>query len=237
MYTRVVTILCLIAALFVAFSSTTAFAQGEHPDFFHAFTLDSDIGIGRNDFVGSWDLDGWLGGDFNKLWIKSEGELADSNTEQAELWALYSKNITEFWDTQVGIRYDFEPQGTSYLSLGIDGLAPYLFETEAHLFVSDKGDFSARFRQENDLLITQRLVMQPYIEFNLFAQDVSEQDVGAGISDGEFGLQTRYEITRKFAPYLDLRYERKIGESSGIARRTGELQEDFITSIGVKFIF
>ena len=86
----------------------------------------------------------------------------------------------------------------------MNGLAPYFFETEAHIFISEEGYVSANIRQENDLLLTQKLILQPYAEINLFAQDVPDRDIGAGISDGKIGLQTRYEITRKFAPYVDI---------------------------------
>ena len=120
---------------------------------------------------------------------------------------------------------------------GFEGLAPYFFETEAHLFVSDEGDVSARLRQENDFLITQRLILQPYLEANFYAQDVADKEIGAGLSNGEIGLQTRYEITRKFAPYLDLRYERKFGETSSIAKSNGEDNNDFIAAIGLRIMF
>ena len=120
---------------------------------------------------------------------------------------------------------------------GFEGLAPYFFETEAHVFVSDEGDVSARLRQERDFLITQRLIVQPYLEANLYAQDVADQEVGAGLANAEFGIQTRYEITRKFAPCVDVRYERKFGETSSIAKKNGEDNDDFIASLGLRLMF
>jgi copper resistance protein B len=204
---------------------------------FHSFHLETDYGAGEHGSVATWDLDGWIGGDENKLWFKNEGERADNNLEQAELWAMYSHNISTFWDAQAGIRYDFKPKGTAYLTLGFDGLAPYFFETEAHLFVSDEGDVTARLREENDFLLTQKLILQPYAEINLSAQDIEEQDIGAGLTDGEIGLQTRYEITRKFAPYIDVRYERKFGQTSSIAKENGEDNDDVIGSVGLRLMF
>lgn len=204
---------------------------------FHMFRLETDYGGGSNGPVGSWDFDGWIGGDESKLWIKSEGERAGNELEQAELWAMYSRNISTFWDAQAGIRYDFTPRGTAYFVAGFEGLAPYFFETEAHLFVSDEGDLSARLREENDFLLTQKLILQPYAEINLFAQDVPEKNIGAGLSQGELGLQTRYEFTRKFAPYLDLRYERKFGETSSIAKDEGEPNDGFVAAIGLRLMF
>lgn len=203
----------------------------------HAFTLETDYGAGQDGPVASWDLDGWIGTDENKLWLKSEGEKADGTTEQAEFWAMYSRNIHDFWDVQVGIRHDTRREATSYAVIGLNGLAPYFFETETHLFVSDEGDVSARLRQTNEFLLTQKLILEPYVEMNLFAQDVPELDVGAGLSSGEIGLQTRYEITRKFAPYVDMRYERKFGETSSIAKHEGEDNDDFVAALGIRFMF
>lgn len=212
-------------------------AQGEHPDTFHAFTLEADIGEAKEETVATWDLDGWAGGDFNKLAIKSEGEVVDSDTHEAELWALYSRNIAEFWDAQVGLRQDFEPQSTTYIAAGFAGLAPYLFETDLHLFVSDEGDFSGRLHQENELLITQRLILAPSLELNFFGQDVEEQEVAAGFSSLELALQSRYEFTRRFAPYVELRYERLLGQTATWAEDAGERRDDFVVALGmvVKF--
>ncbi len=233
------------AFLFMAFSAT-AYAQdaATHPadhqhgsEIWHMFTLETDYGGGEHGPVASWDLNGWIGTDENKLWLKSEGENEDGTTEQAEFWAMYSRNIHDFWDLQGGIRHDTQPHSTTYAVFGVEGLASYFFETEAHLFVSDEGDVSARLRQENEFLLTQKLILEPYAEINLFAQDVEEQDVGAGLSSGEIGLQTRYEITRKFAPYVDLKYERKFGETSSIARQEEGDNDNFIAAVGIRFMF
>ncbi len=204
---------------------------------FHAFTLETDIGDSREGTLATWDFDGWVGGDINKLHLKSEGERVENETHQAEFWAMYSRNVTEFWDVQAGVRYDIKPEHTAYLTLGVEGMAKYFFETEAHLFVSDEGDVSARIRQERDFLITQKLILEPYVEIELYSQDVSDQEVGAGLANGEVGLQTRYEITRKFAPYIDLRYESKFGETANIARSAGETRDDARISVGLRLRF
>ena len=206
-------------------------------EIFHMFRSETDYGGSNNGAVASWDVKGYVGTDEDKLYLKTEGEHKDGKLETAEAWALYSHNIATFWDAQAGIRYDFKPNSTTYLTLGFNGLAPYWFETEAHLFVSDKGDVSARLREENDFLITQKLILQPYFEFNAYAQDVPEQDVGAGISDGKIGLQTRYEFTRKFAPYVDVHYGRKFGETASIAKTMGEDKEDLVGAVGLRLMF
>lgn len=212
-------------------------AQEHGGQLFHMFRSETDFGGGTNGIVASWDIKGWIGGDNNKLWFKSEGEHANDKVQDAEFWILYSRNIATFWDAQVGIRQDVNPTATTYVVLGFDGLAPYFFETEAHLFISDKGEVSARLREENDFLITQRLVLQPYVEVNLFAQHVPEREIGAGLADGKVGLQTRYEITKKFAPYIDVHYDRKFGRTASIARENDEDVGEFVAAIGLRLMF
>ena len=204
---------------------------------FHMFMLETDYGRNDDGSVASWDWEGWVGTDENKLWLKSEGELSDGKLEEAEIWGLYSRNVATFWDAQVGLRYDMKPDPLAYLTLGFTGLAPYFFETEAHLFISENGDLTGRIRQENDFLLTQKLVLQPYAEANLSAQEVPEQEIGAGLADAKIGLQTRYEITRKFAPYVDVHYGRKFGETSAIAKSNGEEDDELVGSVGLRLMF
>ena len=135
------------------------------------------------------------------------------------------------------MRQDFEPEALSHFAVGIEGLAPYMFETEAFAFVSDEGDVSARFKQSIDFLLTQRLIATPHAELNLFAQDVPKLDVGAGLSDLELGLQVRYEIVRKFAPYIDLVWERKLGETAAITNSLGEDPSNLAVVAGIRFWF
>lgn len=229
----------LLASCLLSFPAFADDMQHEHGNsIFHMLRLETDIGSNSDGkTIASWDVDGWVGTDEDKLYLKTEGERADGKLESAEFWALYSRNIATFWDAQAGIRYDSKPDSTTYLTLGFIGLAPYWFETEAHLFVSQHGDVSARLREENDFLITQKLILQPYLEVNLFAQDVHEQDVGAGISDGKIGLQTRYEFTRKFAPYADVHYGRKFGETSSIAKSNGEDNDELVGLVGLRLMF
>lgn len=239
MHTKLLTLFCLLAI----FTSNIALARDDHKaghggQVFHMLQLETDVGANRDGTLYSWDLDSWIGTDENKLWLKSEGEKEDGKTtETSEFWAMYSRNIATFWDLQAGIRFDEQPKSTGYVVAGVNGLAPHFFETEAHLFVSEYGDVTARLHQGKEFLITQRLITEPYLELNLSAQDVPELEIGQGLTDGEFGIQTRYEITRKFAPYVDVRYERKFGETSAIARKDGENRDDFIVSGGLRLMF
>lgn len=205
---------------------------------FHMFRFEAEAGRNTDGTpLQSWDLDGWVGTDENKLWLKSEGERADSKLESVEFWALYSRNVSTFWDAQAGIRYASKPGSTTYLTLGVNGLAPYWFETLAQVYVSQHGNVTARLRRENEILLTQKLIVQPYLEVNLSAQNVRKQDIGAGVTDGQIGLQTRYEVTRKFAPYVDVRYDRKFGETASIAKRHGQDNDEWVGSVGLRLMF
>lgn len=219
--------------------SSMAFASDQQDgNSFHAFKLEAAAGDNRDDdAVSEWDLDGWAGGDNHKLWIKAQGHQEDHETVNSELWLMYSRNVATFWDAQIGVRDDYRPESTSYLVIGLMGLAPYYFETEAHLFVSQDGDVSLRIREENDFLITQKWILQPWVEVNVFAQDVDELDTGSGLSEAAIGLQLRYEITRKFAPYLELSYEKLYGDTADMAVAAGENRSDSVVTVGLRLMF
>lgn len=171
-----------------------------------------------------WDGEGWFGGDINRLVVKSEGEgTFREGVDSAEVQALYSRAIGPYFNLQAGIRHDFQPSPTrTYATVGVEGLAPYMFDTEAALFLSNKGDLLGRLEGWYDERITQRLVLQPRVEFNLSAQDVPEDRLGAGLTDAELGLRLRYEISRQFAPYVGISYETKAGRTADFARADGQ---------------
>ena len=199
--------------------------------------LETRIRNGRDGYF--LNAEAWYGGDISKVWLKTEieGEYGRS-PEQAEVQALYSRAIDPWWNLQAGIRYDFRPNPErAYLVLGIEGLAPYWFEVDAAAFVSNKGDVSARFEVENDLRLTQKLILQPRIELDLAAQDVPEIGVGSGLSTAELGLRLRYEIKREFAPYVGVAYERAFGDTVNFRRAAGEKAGGWNFLVGVRAWF
>lgn len=171
-----------------------------------------------------WDGEAFVGGDINRLWLKSEGEGAfGESLESAEIQALYSHAIGPYFNLQAGIRQDIGPgPDRTYATVGFEGLAPYMFEVEGALFLSTRGDLLGRLEGYYDQRITQRLILQPRVEFDLAAQDVPEDRIGTGLTDAELGLRLRYEITRRFAPYVGVSYEAKAGRTADFARASGE---------------
>ncbi|MEX0645115.1 MAG: copper resistance protein B [Parvularculaceae bacterium] len=195
---------------------------------------------GEGDPLFLWDAQGFWGGDLNKLWIKSEGELRFDigEVEDAELQALWSRAIGGYFDLQAGMRHDFAGgPDRNYAVFGVQGLAPYLFEIDAAAFVSGHGDVTARIEVEYELLFTQRLILQPRTELNFAAQDVAALAIGSGLSSAELGARLRYEIRRDFAPYIGIAWTRDVGRTADITRSMGAKPGDFSFVAGVRFWF
>lgn len=184
--------------------------------------LETTIRNGRDGYA--WDAQAWYGADIDRIWVKTEGEGSfGKSPERAEVQALWSHALNPWFNVQTGIRHDFRPDPErTHLVLGIQGLAPYWFEIDGAMFLSDKGDLTARFEAEYEQRLTQKLVLQPNIEFNLAAQDVPELGVGSGLSSGELGLRLRYQLVPEFAPYLGVKYERAFGNTADFSRARGE---------------
>jgi len=191
----------------------------------------------------NWDITSWVGGDYQRLWIKSEGEIGLENGEgEAEVQLLYGKLIAPFFDLQAGVRYDqvysdAGGPGRAFGVVGIQGLAPYLFEVDAALFLSQEADISARLSAEYQLLLSQRLILQPNAAINVAAQTVEEFEVGSGLNDLELGLRLRYEVNRNFSPYVGASWTRRFGETADFARQSGGSVEDFAIVGGARLLF
>lgn len=171
----------------------------------------------------SWDTKGWVGQDRNRLWFRTEGDRADRRTEQAQVNLLYGRAIARWWDVTAGVRLDTLPDTPrSALALGVQGLAPYWFEVEASAYIEPSGRTHVRFETEYDLLITNRLVLQPLVEFEVYGRADRERLIGTGLSTGELGLRLRYEFRREFAPYVGVVWTRKFFGTADQARAAGE---------------
>ncbi len=205
---------------------------------FFSRLIELDASFNKGGDIGyTWDAQGWYGGDFNKLWVKTEGEYADGELDDAELQVLYSRYLDTFWDIQTGLRRDFAPGAHSFVVLGIQGLAPYFFEVDTALFFSEEGVVHLRAEVDYELLITQKLIAELHLESNLFSADVEELEQGAGLANIESGLKLRYEITREVAPYLDINYDHRFGETADMARDNGEDAGEFSVRLGLRLAF
>lgn len=175
-----------------------------------------------------WDVEGWHGGDFNRLWFKSEGERNTALKADYDIDAqlLYGRFVRKYYDFQVGLRaetqkYQSRNVTRAHAVIGIEGLVPYRYEFESALFVSQNGHLSGRVSFTRDLLITQRLILQPRLETNVAAQRVERFTVGRGLNNIEFGMRLRYEFRRKFGPYAGISFDRSFFGTADLVRQEG----------------
>lgn len=208
---------------------------GDQKRFYILFNqLEAQVSDGQDGLY--WNGQAWYGGDINKLWFKSEGRasLNGDGVDDAEIQALYSRAIAPFWNIQAGVRYDIEPDRLAHGVVALNGLAPYWFEVDASAFLSEKGDITARIEAEYELLLTQRLILQPRIEANFSAQDIPERETGAGLSTIDAGVRLRYEIRREFAPYVGLEWQSAFGPTRDLIEAAGGEGDDVVFLIGLR---
>ncbi len=186
----------------------------------------------------SWDLKGWVGQDEERLWFRAEGEHADSRTEDSEIHLLWGRRVARWWDVVAGARQNFKPgPSQTWLALGVQGLAPYMFEVEATAYAGEGGQTAARLEAEYELLVTNRLILQPLVELNVYGKDDATRGIGAGFSSAEAGLRLRYEIRRELAPYIGVTWARKFGETADLAELAGEEIDDSQLVVGIRAWF
>jgi len=184
------------------------------------------------------DAQAWYGGDVDKVWFKLDGERTDGHLRDTRAEALWAHATSPFWDLQFGVRHDLgDGPARSWLAFGTQGLAPYWFDVEATLYVGQSGRTAARVEAEYDLFLTQRWVLTPDVEINAYGKSDPARRLGSGLSNAEFGVRLRYEITRHFAPYVGFDWNRRIGDTADLARGAGEPAFDHAVVIGVRAWF
>lgn len=211
-----------------------------HGDFavlwFQADRAELGLHDGRDGYL--WDVQGYYGTPTGRFWFKSEGEGSfGESVEDAEVQALYSRAISPWFDFQAGIRQDVAGPDTTHGVIGVQGLAPYMFEVDAALFLSHRGDLTAKIEAELDQRITQSLILQPRAELNVAAQDIPRLGIGAGLDRLELGIRLRYEIVREFAPYVGIEQGWRLGKGADFARAAGEQTSTTSVVAGVRFWF
>jgi copper resistance protein B len=165
----------------------------------------------------------------NKLWLKSEGFVEHGKATDGDTEALYDRPIPflKYFDAQAGVRYDLDSNpGRTWGAIGVEGLAPYFFQFQPTFYFSNRGRVAGRLMGSYDLLITQRLILQPEIEMNFYSKRDPSRGIGSGLSDLDTGLRLRYEISRKFAPYIGFAYTGTFGETATFTREEGGIVHD-----------
>lgn len=193
---------------------------------------------GKDGFSTGYDMQAWFGRDYDRLVLKAEGDVAKSKLEDARTELLWGHAIASYWDTQLGVRQDsgHGPKRT-WLAFGVQGLAPYWFEVDATAYVGESGRTALRLKAEYDVLLTQKLILQPSTEWSFYGKADPEKGIGSGLTDASAGVRLRYEFSRQFAPYLGVEWSRKFASTATMARTAGERTSDTRWVAGVRMWF
>lgn len=187
----------------------------------------------------SFDLQGWYGTTYNRFVVKLEGDVKQGVLEELGTDLLWRRALNAYFDTHLGVRLDQNTEGKDrqWLAFGIGGLAPYWFELDTTVYVGREGRSALAFEAEYELLLTQRLVLQPRAELTFYSKDDSVNRLGSGLSSAALGLRLRYEVTRQFAPFAGVEWIRSFGQTANFAREENTPARDTRIVAGVRFWF
>lgn len=192
----------------------------------------------RSDSAAAWQAQAWYGGDYDKLWLKTEGQRRHGVTGDARVELLWDRIVARWWNLQAGVRRDFgDGPARNWLALGTAGLAPGRFDVEATLYASDAGRSAARFKVDYNLLLTQRWVLQPEAQANLYGKRDPERRLGSGLANLDVALRLRYEVRREFAPYVGLIWTHDFAGTAQLARAEGLRADELRIVAGVRVWF
>lgn len=208
---------------------------GEGASFSHLIVNEAEGRFGQGPGAFHWNLEGWTGSDYDRLWLKSEGTASEGEVESGRHEILYARPVSSFWNIQAGLRADLDSRRSRvWAALGVEGLAPYFIRTTATAYLSGEGRLGFHFEAADDLRLTQRLILEPRIEADLYTRDDAARRVGSGLSEIDAGFRLRYEITRKFAPYVGVAFERRFGRTADFARAAGERPDSNRFVVGLR---
>jgi len=191
----------------------------------------------HNSFT-AYDLQAWYGRTYNRAVLKAEGEIDSNEIADARTELLWGHAVAAYWDTQLGARYDSgHGPNRGWLAFGVQGLAPYWFEVDLTGYLGEEARTALRLDTEYEVLLTQKLILQPRVEANAYGKSDPGRELGSGLSDVTAGLRLRYEIRREFAPYVGVEWAHRFGETQDLAKAAGEDASDTRFVAGLRFWF
>ena len=190
----------------------------------------------------AWEGSAWFGHDRGRLWLRSEGEREAGHGTEANIEALWGKPVNAWWDVLAGVRHDFSNDRLGHdqqdwLALGVQGLAPYKFEVQATVYIGEGGQSMLQAEVEYELLLTNKLILQPRIEATAHGRNDAPRGTGSGLGEVDAGLRLRYEFRREFAPYIGIGRLYRFGKTADFARAAGDEAHETRWVAGVRFWF
>ena len=182
-----------------------------------------------------------IGTDENRMFVEANLNKAESNDPNYDVSALYSRNVAPFWDVQAGVRYseDKNNRNSNRIDgvIGLLGLAPYFFETKAYLYGGENNFWGASFEFDRDLLLTQKLITQPYIAADIVFNDNSDFAAKSGLSELKTGIKTRYEINKRIRPFVDVAYQYEKGQKLTTFQEATNSEKGWLYGVGIELVF
>ena len=188
-----------------------------------------------------------IGSDEHKIVIQAHMDKHQAEYAQYDAKVLYSRMISDFWDIQAGLGYGSEKVKLDHQStdieetlsgvVGLHGLAPYFFETNAYLYLGQDDFVGLSLETERDVLLTQKLILKPYLEMHMLFNDASKYAQKTGLSQATLGLETRYEISKKIMPYIDIAYEYNKGNEATPWQEAAAADQGWLYGAGLRFVF
>ncbi len=186
-----------------------------------------------------YDMQAWFGRTYDRFLLKAEGDVARGRLHDSRTELLWAHAVASYWDIQSGVRHDYgnDNGNRTWLAFGVQGLAPYWFHVDATAYLSGGGRAALRLEADYDLLLTQKLILQPRVEGNFYSKSEPERGIGKGLADASAGMRLRYELSRQFAPYIGVEWKRKFSHTASLAEAAGERVSDTRWVAGVRFWF
>ena len=131
----------------------------------------------------AWEASGWIGGDVQRFWWRTEGHAIDGSVDGASLEALYGRGVRAWWDVIAGVRHETgEGPDRTWVAFGVQGLAPGKFEVSATAYAGQGGRTALRGEAEYDTLLSNRVILQWRAEAEAHGKDDPQLRIGSGLS-------------------------------------------------------
>jgi len=177
----------------------------------------------------AWDVDGWIGTERNRLWIRDEGGNHVDGVPVDNRLELLWGHPTKYWEWLVGLRQD---DGTApsriYLAIGIRADLPLDIRIEATGYGGEGSRFGDdihggfRLMLEREWAVSDRLTLNLRGEAEIWSEDHVRLSEGHGPMGAFAGLRLRYAVTPAVAPYVGVEWFENLQDTGDQARQLGE---------------
>ena len=175
----------------------------------------------------------WYGSDSQRLRLTWDIEHNQQDSHQ-DISLAWQKPLDSFWNYEWGVAYQAEQ---TWLKMNINGLMPYKFEVDGSLLLDEQGHSMLILEGDYDLRFTQRLVLQPSLKTTLNGKEHAQHQQGSGLAELQTGLRLRYDLTRRFAPYLGVQQHDFFGKTADLRAQQGQTNHETTWLAGVRWWF